>query len=93
MLGAGADQKRLSSFPAAAGMLLFLVDNTHDKDGFREFTNEMQHPVLGVLQWDTAFDISIWNNAVKLPGAAKLGNRYGKSRQLWIARHRAWLGN
>jgi hypothetical protein len=53
----------------------------------------MQHPVLGVLQWDTAFDISIWNNAVKLLGAAKLGNRYGKSRQLWIARHRAWLGN
>jgi hypothetical protein len=53
----------------------------------------MQHPVLGVLQWDDAFDTSIWNNAVRLPGAAKPGNRFGKSLQLWIARHRALLGS
>jgi hypothetical protein len=53
----------------------------------------MQHPVLGVLQWDDAFDTSTWNNAVRLPDAAKPGNRSGKSRQLWIARHRAWLAN
>jgi hypothetical protein len=63
------------------------------KTGFHEFTNEMQHPVLGVLQWDDAFDTSIWNNAVRLPGAAKPGNRFGKSLQLWIARHRALLGS
>jgi len=53
----------------------------------------MQHPVLGVLQWDDAFVTSIWKNAVRLPDVAKPGSRYGKSRQLWIARHRALLGN
>ena len=64
-----------------------------DQNGFREFTNEMQHPVLGVLQWDDALATLILNSAVKLPDAAKPASRFGKSRQLWIARHRAWLGS
>jgi hypothetical protein len=61
--------------------------------GFPKFTNEVQHLLYEVLQWDTDMDSSRWMSDVRLPVFKERGNRSGKSRQLWIARHRQWLVN
>src|SRR6266704_3947208 len=61
--------------------------------GFPEFTNEVQHPIRGVLRWDPSMVSSRLRRDVRLPGVATPGNRSGKWRQVWIARHRALLGS
>jgi hypothetical protein len=53
-----------------------------------EFTNEVQHQ-LKVLSWEQVTVTSLLKSGVRLPAFMKAGNRFGKSRQLWIARHRA----
>src|SRR5690606_26436642 len=64
------------------------------KTGFPEFTNEVQHFFKGVLLWGAGSTaISRSRNAARLPGVARPVSRSGKSRQLWIARHRALLGS
>ena len=63
------------------------------RPGFADFTNEVQHLLQGVLQCEGHIGTSAWRNAASLPSAAQPGNRSGKSRQLWIARHRASLAS
>src|SRR5688572_12831373 len=56
--------------------------------GYPKFTNEVQHFLYKVLQWDDTMDIFRLKNAARFPNLAKLGKQSAKSRQLWIARHR-----
>ena len=58
--------------------------------GFPEFTNEVQHQIR-VLPWDT--DSSRLRNDARLPAYVPRAPRSGRSLQLWIARHRRWLGS
>ena len=58
------------------------------KDGFPKFTNEVQHFLDKVLQWDNAMNSFRLKSAVRFPDLAKPGKQSAKSRQLWIARHR-----
>ncbi|MGC2047926.1 MAG: hypothetical protein WA635_04870, partial [Gallionella sp.] len=60
-----------------------------------EFTNQVQHSNLfkEVLRWDKSIRNWEWRSGVKLPVGAEPGKRSGKSRQVWIARHQALLGN
>src|SRR5688572_23697333 len=58
------------------------------KPGFPKFTNEVQHFLYKVLQWDDTMDNFRLKNAARFPNLAKLGKQSAKSRQLWIARHR-----
>src|SRR5229473_3414825 len=51
-------------------------------------TNEVQHQVK-VLRWANIMTTLPWKSAARLPAFAKPANRSAKSRQLWIARHRA----
>jgi PAS domain S-box-containing protein len=60
--------------------------------GSHRFTNEVQHQIM-VLPWDNITNKSALKNAVRLPVYTPRGARSGKSRQLWIARHQALLGN
>src|SRR6478672_8613577 len=62
-------------------------------DGFPDFTNEVQHLLAGVLRWDSHISTLDWTNGARLPSGARPGNRSGKSRRLWIARHQALLGS
>src|SRR5207248_1670385 len=56
--------------------------------GFPKFTNEVQHFLDKVLQWDDAMNSFRLKSAVHFPDLAKPGRQSAKSRQLWIARHR-----
>ena len=56
--------------------------------GFAKVSNEVQHPDK-VLAWDKGIISLRLRSGVELPSFMKLGNRTGKSRQVWIARHRA----
>ena len=67
--------------PAKAG-----IQNCVDR------VNEVQHLLEEVLPWDGATASFHWTTAARLPAFKKPGNRSGKSRQLWIARHRRFSG-
>src|SRR5215813_747864 len=56
--------------------------------GYPKFTDQVQHFLCKVLQWDRSMNSFHWNNVAPLPGIAKPGKQSAKSRQLWIARHR-----
>ena len=56
--------------------------------GYPKFTNQVQHLVYKVLQWDDAMNSFRLKNAARFPDLAKPGKQSAKSRQLWIARHR-----
>ena len=58
------------------------------KPGYPKFTNEVQHFVYKVLQWENIRNSCRWKNVVQFPSLAKPGKQSAKSRQLWIARHR-----
>ena len=66
------------------------ANRPYGRDGFPEFTNEVQHQIR-VLPWDT--DSSRLRNDARLPAYVPRAPRSGKSLQLWIARHRRWLGS
>src|SRR5260370_5575778 len=57
-----------------------------------EFTNEVQHQ-LKVLQWANTMVTSRSKSGARLPSFTKPANRSARSRQLWIARHRACLAS
>ena len=79
--------KRPTVVPANAGTHIF------QKTGPREFTNEVQHSLRGVLQWGPgSTGISRLKRGVRLPGVIRPGNLSGRSLQRWIASHRALLG-
>ncbi|SLM46212.1 protein of unknown function [Nitrospira japonica] len=61
--------------------------------GFPKFTNEVQHLLDKVLQWDDTMHSSPWKTGVRLPGLATPGKQSAKSQQLWIARHRPFCGS
>src|SRR5260370_33496985 len=61
------------------------------RTGSPKFTNEVQHLLRRVLRWDASTDSCHWRTAARLPDFKPKGDRPGKSRQLWIARHRAFL--
>jgi hypothetical protein len=71
--------------PAKAGIQ---ANSAGNKPGFPKFTDQVQHFLYKVLQWDKSMNSFHWNNVVPLPGIAKPGKQSAKSRQLWIARHR-----
>jgi hypothetical protein len=60
-----------------------------DKDP-PEFTNEVQHQLM-VLRWAPVTTSSAWKTTARLPNFTKPATQSAKSRQLWIARHRASL--
>src|SRR5260370_33980642 len=62
-----------------------------DRTGFPKFTNEVQHLLRRVLRWDASTDSCHWRAGARLPDFKPKGDRSGKSRRLWIARHRAFL--
>ena len=66
------------------------LPRVHGPQAFAEFTNEVQHQIR-VLPWDT--DSSRLRNDARLPAYVPRAPRSGKSLQLWIARHRRWLGS
>ncbi len=57
-----------------------------------KFTNEVQH-LVRVLSWESIMDMSPLKSDVKLPVYKPRVDRSGKSLQVWIARHRQWLGS
>ena len=59
-----------------------------NEPGFPKFTDEVQHSLYKVLQWDERMNTFRLKNGVRYPGLAKPGKQCAKSRQLWIARHR-----
>src|SRR4051794_20139688 len=59
--------------------------------GSPEFTNEVQHLLQGVLPWGVDTNNCHWTTAARLPSFKPPGARFGKSLQLWIARHRRSL--
>src|SRR5262249_62137661 len=61
------------------------------KNWVPEFTNEVQHLLREVLQWETNTTSSHWKSDARLPGFKPKDTRCGKLRQLWIARHRQSL--
>ena len=61
--------------------------------GFPEFTNEVQHLFEGVLRCIGGTDSCLWKSGADLPVFKAKGGRSGRSRQLWIARHRRLLAN
>ena len=60
--------------------------------GFSKFTNEVQHQSR-VLAWEKHLRRSPWKSDVRLPVYVPRAPRSGKSQQVWIARHRRWLGS
>ena len=58
--------------------------------GFAKFTNEVQHQSK-VLAWSTSRCLDM--SGFGLPTYKPQGRRSGKLLQLWIARHRRWLGS
>jgi hypothetical protein len=60
--------------------------------GGPEFRNEVQHQ-LRVLRWANDTASSAWKSAARLPSYSRPAIQSAKSRQLWIARHRASLGS
>ena len=60
--------------------------------GFPKFTNEVQHQSR-VLPWEKHLRRSPWKSDVRLPVYVPRAPRSGKSQQVWIARHRRWLGS
>ena len=60
-------------------------------DGFPRLANEVQH-LARVLPWENITDMSPLKSDVRLPVYVPRGTRYGRSLQLWIARHRQLLG-
>ena len=63
-----------------------------EEAGSPEFTNEVQHQMM-VLPWPGPIDSFPWKSAARLPAYTPKGARSKKSLQLWIARHRAFLGS
>ncbi len=59
--------------------------------GSPKFTNEVQHLLREVLQWGANTSSCHWRTDARLPDFRPTGARSGKSRQLWIARHRPSL--
>ena len=62
------------------------------RPGFPKLTNEVQH-LVKVLSWESITDMSPLKKGVQLPAYKPRGGRSGRSQQLWIARHRQWLGS
>ena len=62
--------------------------NSANKPGFPKFTDQVQHSLYKVLQWDDAMNSFRLKSAVRFPDLSKPGKQSAKSRQLWIARHR-----
>src|SRR5260370_33986935 len=60
------------------------------RKGPPRLTNEVQHQTK-VLLWANFMTTSPSTSAARWPSFAKPANRSAKSRQLWIARHRASL--
>jgi len=60
----------------------------HHPAGCPKFTNEVQHLLDKVLQWDKSINSFRLKSAVRFADLAKPGKQSAKSRQLWIARHR-----
>jgi hypothetical protein len=56
--------------------------------GCPKFTNQVQHFLDKVLQWDSSMNNFRWKSAARFPDLAMPGKQSAKSRQLWIARHR-----
>ena len=60
--------------------------------GFPKLTNEVQH-LVKVLSWESIMSMSPLKSGVRLPDYMPWDNQSAKSRQVWIARHRQWLGS
>src|SRR5882724_3092774 len=60
------------------------------KTGSPELSNEVQHQIK-VLPWNENTTSFRWKTAVRLPRFVARGVRFGKSLQVWIARHRPSL--
>ena len=60
--------------------------------GCPKLTNEVQH-LVKVLSWEKDMDMSPLKRGVKLPDYKPRDTRSAKLRQVWIARHRQWLGS
>ncbi len=71
----------------ASWLVLFVRNNDL---GPPKFTNEVQHFVK-VLPWDRLIRTSPLKNGVRWPTYVPRATPSAKSRQLWIARHRALL--
>jgi hypothetical protein len=71
--------------PAQAGIQSFQA-----LTGCANFINEVQHLIM-VLLWEKDMTISPLKSDVKWPVYVVPGKSTGKSRQLWIARHRQLL--
>ena len=91
--------KHAPLIPAEAGTQALLSEpqmaptrgtKTQKTPGSREFSNEVQHSVSGVLRWDASTSSCRWRSAVRLPNYTGLGARSGRSLQLWIASHRRY---
>src|SRR6266404_4701335 len=69
-------------------------DVTTNSDGYGspKFSNEVQHQIR-VLRWTDNMTSFRWKTGVRLPGFMQRAARSGKSRQLWIARHRLYPGS
>src|SRR5690348_13460516 len=76
--------------PAKAGIQLDL-SIWHISARSPEFTNEVQHLLVGVLPWDGGTNSFPWKTDVRLPAFRPMAVRSGKSRQLFIARRRRSL--
>src|SRR5690606_5883863 len=59
--------------------------------GSPEFTSEVQHICRGVLPWDAGIGSYRWTIDARLRVYIAAAPRSGRSRQLWIARHRRSL--
>ena len=60
--------------------------------GRPKLTNEVQHRVK-VLSWESVMARSPLKSGVRLPAYKPRGGRSGRSLQIWVARHRPWLGS
>jgi hypothetical protein len=64
-----------------------------EETGFPKFTNEVQHLIYDVSQWNENTDIFLWRSGFQLPIFEKKGDRFGKVtirrayKQCSISRH------
>src|SRR5580765_3920478 len=79
--------KRSFVVPAQAGIQV-RFSGSSKVPGFPKFTNQVQHFLDKVLQWDSSMNNFRWKSAARFPDLAMPGKQSAKSRQLWIARHR-----
>ena len=92
-------EKRIKKWKRAWKIRLIEQTNPHwfdlfyeigGEDGFPKFTNEVQH-LYKVLLWEADITRSPLKSGVRWPDYKERDVQCVKSRQLWIARHRALL--